>query len=344
MSKKEWMIYGAYGYTGKLITKEAVAKGHSPILAGRSADELREVAQKLDLEYRVFNLSDVEDICRNIEGLNSIIHAAGPFIHTSKPMVEACLEVGVHYLDITGEIPVFEQNFTYDEEAKEKDIAIISGVGFDVVPTDCLANYVSHKIADPNLLELAIAGLGEISPGTLKTMVEHAEKGILIRENGELTELRGQYGKKEIRFSDKPRTVAPTVWGDLASAYYSTKIPNIVVYMPFSKALARVLRETKFDKQKAYEWIEQNVNGPDEHTRKISNSYIWARVSNEKGDEAQVWLETMEGYRFTAISSVKSIEKVLQIHTKGALTPSLAFSEDFILEFPETKRMDQLNK
>jgi short subunit dehydrogenase-like uncharacterized protein len=135
----------------------------------------------------------------------------------------------------------------------------------------------------------------------------------------------------------------PVTWGDLATAYRTTGIPNITIYMPYSKTMANLIGSIKFDdKNKVNRWIEENVFGPDEQTRQKAHSYIWAHVKNEKGEEAQAWLETMEGYRFTAVAGVRCIEKILEKNPKGSLTPALAFGKDFILELPETKRMDKL--
>ena len=89
--------------------------------------------------------------------------------------------------------------------------------------------------------------------------------------------------------------------------------------------------------------MEENIHGPDEKTRLRSKSQIWVHVINDKGDNAQAWLETMEGYRFTSIGGIRSVEKVFELKPKGVLTPSLAFGADFILEFPETMRVDAIN-
>jgi len=340
--KKEWLLYGAYGYTGQLVAKEALARGHEPVLAGRSAEKLIPLAKKLNLDYRVFDLENRVKLYKTISEFDLVFHAAGPYIHTSEPMVQSCLKAGINYLDITGEIPVFEQSFKYDEEAREKGITIISGVGFDVVPTDCMAKYVSEQIANPTHLELAIAGEGGVSPGTLKTIFEHISTGLLFRENGQLTKLTLGNGAREVTFSDKVRTVTPTVWGDLATAYITTGIPNIIVYMPYSKTIVDLMKSTRLKKDKVQEWIEKNVHGPDEFTRNTARSYVWARVTNNNGQEAQAWLETMEGYKFTAVAGVRSVEKVFELSPQGALTPSLAFGKDFILEIPDTKRLDSI--
>ncbi len=340
--KKKWILYGANGYTGKLITQEAISRGHRPVLAGRSAEKVIPLANELDLDYRIFDLNNKIDLYNTIAEFDLVFHAAGPYIHTSEPMVQACLKAGTNYLDITGEVPVFEQNFEYDEKAREKGITIISGVGFDVVPTDCLAKHVSEQIINPTHLELAIAGEGGVSPGTLKTIFEHISRGLLIRENGKLSKLTLGNGVRKVRFSDKVRKVTPTVWGDLATAYITTGIPNIIVYMPYSKTMVDLMKVSRLKKEKIHEWIENNIQGPNEFMRNTARSYIWARTTNNDGQEAQAWLETMEGYKFTAVASVRSVEKVFELSPKGALTPALAFGKDFILEIPDTKRIDSL--
>jgi short subunit dehydrogenase-like uncharacterized protein len=343
MKRKEWIIYGAYGYTGKLIIREAINRKFKPVLAGRSPEKLKRLAEDMNLEYIHFELSDSEEINNIISDFKIIFNAAGPFIYTSAPLVQACLKAGVNYLDITGEVPVFEQNFKYNDRAIEKEIAIISGVGFDVIPTDCMVKYLSEKILNPIELEIGIAGESGLSPGTLKTMIESLPTGPLIRKNGQLIKISHEKKNREIKFLDKVRMVIPVTWGDLATAYRTTGIPNITVYMPYSKTLANLVKSIKFDnKKEIYEWIEKNVDGPDDQTRQNARSYIWAYVANQKGDSAQAWLETMEGYRFTAVASVRCIEKILQQNIRGCLTPALAFGKDFILELPETKRIDNL--
>lgn len=349
---KSWMLYGAYGYTGSLIAQEAKNRGHSPILAGRSAEKLVPFAEKLNLDYIVLDLINENALIDTLEDFDLVFHSAGPYKFTSAPMVKACLKSSTNYVDITGEIPVFEQNFRYDAQAKDKGIAIISGVGFDVVPTDCLAKYVSEKITEPTSLDLGITAMSNPSPGTLKTMLEHYNIGQLVRRNGILLPLE----KEEIRkmqFSDKERTVRPVTWGDLSTAYRTTGIPNITTYFPLPKKFPNLLGsigvspkemfENKESKKKVERWIEENVHGPDEFKRKTYRCYISASVYNNEGMEAQAWLETMESYRFTAVAGVRSVEKLFEIEPTGVLTPALAFGADFILEIPETKRIDSIN-
>ncbi len=298
------------------------------------------------------DLNNEDILAKTLEEYDLVFNSAGPFKYTSAPMVKACLKTGTNYLDITGEVPVFEQNFKFDKQAKDKEIAIISGVGFDVVPTDCLAKYVSEKIEKPTSLNLGITGMSNPSPGTLKTMLEHYDIGQLVRRNGRLIPLEMEKIRK-IQFSDKERKVRPVTWGDLSTAYRTTGIPNITTYFPLPKKFPNLLESTGIStkemleneesKKKVMRWIEENVHGPDEFKRQSFRSYIWASASNDAGVKKEVWLETMEPYRFISITGVRCVENILDVKPKGALTPALAFGADFVLEIPETRRLDSID-
>lgn len=347
-----WMLYGAYGYTGKLIMQEAISRGHKPVLAGRSAEKLVPLAEKLDLDYIILDLKEEISLVDSLNDFDLVFHAAGPFKYTSAPMVKACLKTGTNYVDITGEIPVFEENFKYHTQAQDVGIVIISGVGFDVVPTDCLAKYVSDKIPNATSLDLGITAMSSPSAGTLKTMLEHYDIGQLVRRNGNLIRL-DKVEVRNVQFSDMERKVRPVTWGDLSTAYRTTHIPNITTYFPLPKKFPSLLDslsispkemvENKNTREKVHKWIEENIHGPDEHRRNTSRCYIWASVQNSEGKRVQAWLETMESYQLTAVAGVRSVEKIFALKPKGALTPALAFGADFILEIPKTKRLDSIN-
>ncbi|MFY0531964.1 saccharopine dehydrogenase NADP-binding domain-containing protein [Nannocystis pusilla] len=143
---REWVLYGANGYTGELIARQAASEGLRPILAGRDATAIGRLAGELGLEARVFGLDDPAALARGIAGAALVLHAAGPFSRTSAPMVAACLESKIHYLDITGEIPVFEACRAQGARARERGVVLMPGVGFDVVPSDCLAKSLAEAL------------------------------------------------------------------------------------------------------------------------------------------------------------------------------------------------------
>jgi short subunit dehydrogenase-like uncharacterized protein len=269
------LLYGAYGYTGRLIIEEALKNNETPVLAGRDANKLIPLAKSVDLDYLVFDLSNRKKVNKEIKGFETVFNAAGPFKYTSAPLVKSCLDQSVNYLDITGEIEVFRQNFSLHQEAIKREVAIISGVGFDVVPTDCMAAYVSNKITEPTHLELGISGMSGVSPGTLKTMVEKLEYGAVLRRNGKFISKPLGGVSKKIQFIDKERVCYAISWGDLSTAFRTTKIPNITTYMSFPKVygyltgpvdfIFRGIFSLNIVKKFAQFLIERNVRGPNEN-------------------------------------------------------------------------------
>lgn len=351
--KKNWLIYGASGFTGELAVQEAVSRHHYPILAGRTEEKIKPLAEKYGLEYRIFDLTSEAVLDEILKDISLVLHCAGPFIHTSEPMVKACLKQGVHYLDITGEIPVLEKTLSYDKEAKAVGVALISGVGFDVVPTDCMAKYIVDRVPDAKYLEIAIAAISNMSSGTAKSMVEMLPRGGLVRKSGNLESFSLGAGAKTIRFPEiGEKTVIPIPWGDLATAYVSTKVPNIITYMaypdffasvlPYLEGMLRYLVGYDFVKDMLKRLIEMSIKGPNELKRNEGRSYVHVKAANDKGKIMDAWLDTLDGYLFTAKSSILSVEKVLEGNISGALTPSMAFGKEFVMLIPTTKRRDTL--
>ncbi len=352
MSEQRWLLYGAYGFTGELIAEEAVRRGHRPTLAGRSRSKLEPLAKRLRLPMVAVELDDPAALRNAIDGHALVLHAAGPFVHTALPMLRACLEVGAHYLDITGEIPVFEQTFAHDRQARERDLALISGVGFDVVPTDCMARYVGERVKDARALELAFDAVGSPSAGTTLSALEGLPRGGLVRRGGMLVPWPLGRGVRTVRFIGGERTVVPIPWGDLVTAFHTTGIPDITTYMAMPPKKAAALRvvgpglqlalRSRRVRQALSALVRRRVSGPDPEQRRRGRSRVWARAENEQGEFAEAWLETLEGYDFTAKSGVRAVEKTLEVRPRGATTPARAFGADFVLEIEGTRRLDAL--
>ena len=257
-----------------------------------------------------------------------------------------------HYLDITGEVTVFEENLSYDPLAQQQGVAVISGVGFDVVPTNCLATYVARQIPDPTQLKIGVATLSGVSAGTTKSMLEHVSGGILVRRHGELVQhLVGQLPGIRVRFADAERKVYPITWGDVTTAYQSTGIENITAYIAYPSVMALLIRlfgplgmslfANKSMRRVAQMVVEKIVKGPSEQIRHTARCHIWAWASNEAGEEYQAWLETAEAYHYTALAGVRCVEKTLDYQPQGVLAPAQAFGPEFMLEIPRTQRIHQ---
>lgn len=341
-----WMIYGANGYTGELAAREAVRKGLTPILAGRNAEAVGRLAKELGLQSRTFSLEDPQGTAAELYGIKAVLHCAGPFVHTSPSMVAACLATGASYLDITGEIAVFERVLAQGEAARKAGVALIPGVGFDVVPSDCLAARVAAALPDATDLTLAFYTQGgSTSRGTLKTMIESLPHAGAIRKNGRIVPVPVAWDAREIDFGPGGKRWAMTIpWGDVSTAYHSTGIPNIRVYSGTPpRAIRRMKRLApllplaglKPVKRFAQRWVEKRVTGPTPEQRETARVYLWGEAKNAAGRTATATLETPEGYRFTAVSAIASVERVLAGKVQpGAWTPSRAFGADFVTELP----------
>ena len=336
------LIYGATGYTGTLIAREAVARGERPLLAGRNAEKVGALAKELGCEWRAFDLDAID-----LSGVELVLHCAGPFIHTSKPMVRACLAAGVHYLDITGEIAVFEPVLARDADAKRAGVTLLPGAGFDVVPTDCLAAMLKAKLPDANELWLAFhSSKDRASRGTTKTIIEGLGLGGAIRKDGRIKVVPMLYDVREIPFSVGKRLAMTIPWGDVSTAYHTTGVPNIRVYksMP-PRLIAKIRRTAWLMKLAQLKPIKRfllkradRIAGPDENAREQGRTYLWGRVANAKGEEATMTMTVREGYRFTVLSTLEAIREILSSPKKpGAFTPAKLFGPDFVKRIDGTE-------
>lgn len=346
MKTSPWMIYGATGYTAKLIIELCLKEGIAPVLGGRNYLQLEAIGKQYGLETRCFSLENADEIAHQLRDMKLVLHCAGPFSKTSQPMLEGCLKAKVDYLDITGEWPVFEKIFEQDDACKAAGISAIPGVGFDVVPTDCLAAKVAAAVPDATELRLGFVGVGtKLSPGTAKTAAESIGGESMIRRNGQLQPVAPLSHTHKINFGKRTLECYAIPWGDVVTAYASTKIPNIAVYSYFPKSMARSLRAInllgkKFLQHSATQYLFRQtisylVKGPGEQERKKSFILLWAEAENAAGKRYALRAKVPEGYTFTADAAVASVKRVLRGDCpKGAITPSLAFGADFLESLP----------
>jgi len=338
-----FLVYGANGYTGKLIVAEAVKRGLMPVLAGRNESQITTLANAHGLKSATFNLESVETIRTNIRGMNAVLHAAGPFTSTAAKMLEACLAEGVHYLDITGEVQVLEHIFTLNERAKECGCVLIPAVGFDVVPTDCLAMMLKSLLPDAVRLQLAFHTKVKLSRGTWKATIEAMPRRGFTRQDGVLTRVPHAWKLRRILYDDGQVWSMTVPWGDVSSSYVSTGIPYIEFYIGTSLAASIVMRLMRplagitarpTVRKWLYALVDRYVKGPNEkdHTEQIV--HLRGDVWNAKGSHAALQLTTPEGYIFTARAAVQSVQALLESPlSPGVYTPAMAFGKDFIRAF-----------
>lgn len=343
-----FLIYGANGYTGELITRFAVERGLRPILAGRSEAKVAELAAKHQLEHRVFSLDETSRLDAALQGVDAVLHCAGPFAITSKAMVEACLRTRTHYTDITGEIEVFEACAQMDARASEAGVMLMPGVGFDVVPSDCLARHLKDRLPTATHLTLAFRSVGRLSHGTKSTMLMNIGRGGAVRVSGKITPVPAGWKTRKIDLGEGEETTVTIPWGDIATAYHSTGIPNIEVYTAVPPSQVRLLKLSRhigwlLAKKFVQKFLQKNVasGGPSDKERARGRTLIWGEASDAEGNRVVSRQQCPEAYTLTALAALNIIQKILNgKFTAGYQTPAKAYGPDLILEINGGIRQD----
>jgi short subunit dehydrogenase-like uncharacterized protein len=349
MASHSFLLYGANGYTGELIARYAGLYNLQPILAGRQKDLIEPLADKLGLPFTVFNLDDTTALLTALKKVKVVVHAAGPFHHTAKQMIEGCLQTGTHYLDINGDITVFEMIKGYDAAAKKSGIMLLPGAGFDVVPTDCLALLLKNLLPGAVSLRLAFATTGGgLSHGTATTTVNKLGEGGAARKNGKI--IRRPLGEKGmwVDFGKKKLFVISIPWGDVSTAWVTTGIPDIESYTGMPRKVYYLLKlqflfnwllRTTMVRNYLKKKIKQRPAGPSDEQRSKAASLVWGQVTDAKGKTATARLSGPDGYTLTTYSALIITQKVLNANfIPGYQTPASAYGEDLVMEIPGVER------
>jgi short subunit dehydrogenase-like uncharacterized protein len=343
MSYNQIALYGANGYTGKLILEELNKQGFKPLLLGRNKKAIEALAVSHALDFDVCAASEIEPILKKNKSIKLLINAAGPFIETAKYIAQSCINQGIHYLDVAGEIAVFKQLLELDEAAKKQGVMLLPGAGFDVVPTDCMANALVQEMPDATELILAFAGLGGgVSRGTARTALKQIDSGTWVREDGKLKKIKWLQRSRKIDFGPFKATCLPIPWGDLQTAWVSTGVANISVYVPFSKKIRRwlpaltKLMQTGIVNRLALAYVGSRITGPNAEKRAVGQTHIIGKAKNANGQELRKHLVTPDGYTFTALATVQLAKHVLIGNLKtGYQTPAMAYGANLVSEIKD---------
>ena len=339
----ELLIYGSYGYSGTLITQTAVREGLDPTLGGRRAERVEEQATEYDLDHRVFSLEHPEIVEREVATFDAVLNCAGPYTETAEPMVSACMATGTDYLDLAGNVDVLEWIAERDADATAADVALVPAVGFDVVPTDCLAATLHNAMPDATRLTLALDGFGGVSTGTARSVVRGLSTPGAVRVDGHIESVPAAYRRRTIPFESGDRTAVTVPWGDVSTAYYSTGVPNIEVYAAVPDIVADVMARSRpltpvlgtEPVQRALDaLVALVVSDPTADERARNEAHIWGEVVDESGEAVTARMRTPDTYDLTAATAVEAAARVLDgTAGSGFQTPASAFGPDFAEDF-----------
>jgi short subunit dehydrogenase-like uncharacterized protein len=351
MSRAEaLLVYGATGYTGRLVAEHAVTRGLRPILAGRNAARLAPLGARLGCETRVARLDDPAALTAALDGVDVVLHAAGPFAATAMPVVDACLRTGAHYLDLSGEVDVYERLAHLHDAARERGIAVMPGVGFDVVASDALAVHVARRVAGVARLRIGLSGFAGVSRGSARTLAAHAGRDVVIRRGGRLVAVPPGSLEHAFDFGAGPRACVNVGWGDVVTAWYSTGAPDVETYVEATPAVRGLLAGSRafglLLRSSPWQALAQAAadvlpEGPTPSERAAARMTVVAEATGTGGRTARARLGTPDAYTFSAEAAAAVAARAAAGDVEpGFQTAARVYGPDFVLELSGVVRED----
>jgi short subunit dehydrogenase-like uncharacterized protein len=347
---RDILIYGANGYSGRMIAERLVERGVKPIVAGRNDKAITALGQELGVPSRAFGLDDPQAVSIGLENVSVVVHCAGPYATTFKPMLDSCIQNKVHYLDITGQYQVIEAIAARHEELKTAGIMAMCSIGFDVVPSDCILAHVAARLPTATHLEVYVRPSRGATPGTASSLVERLGLPNAVRQKGQLVERCAGADRRSIEFPDGQVKFVGIPWGDISTGWKTTHIPNIATFLSFGPAAPigmylsgylRPLLQSKFMQARFKSLIKRYVKGPGEEWHQSAHSEVIAEVRDDQGNICRSYVRTPEAYFLTAVTACEIASRVHNGDTRpGFQTPAGLFGPDFILQFDGVERKD----
>jgi short subunit dehydrogenase-like uncharacterized protein len=348
------LVYGASGYTGALVARRAAERGLDLLLAGRREAPLAALGRELDRAHATFALDDVTALDAAVSSCDVVLHCAGPFVHTWRPMAAACLRARRAYVDITGEPPVFDALAALDASARSAGIVLLPGAGFDVVPADTLAAHLARRLRSASQIAIGMRGFGTISRGTARTALESlAAMRPSLRAGVRAARRRGPPRTRMFSFHGRERAAVLLPSADAASMRRSTGVADCAYYMVAPRAVrlalplltaaapfAPMLRITAL-REAAVRLLTRGAAGPTAEERARGTVELVGEAEDATGARVATRLTVPHGYALTALSAVEIAERLLvAAPPPGFHTPSSAFGPDLLLGLPGVFRQD----
>jgi short subunit dehydrogenase-like uncharacterized protein len=338
------LIYGSTGFTGKLILERLVADGLRPLVGGRDAARVRSVAQPLGLEWRHAPVTDPDALDEALRGVRVVLNAAGPFADTALPVVEAAARQGAHYVDVCGEVDVIESLAERHAWWRRQGIMAMPAVGFDVVPSDCLSVLLARECPDASTLRIGVQGLYLMSRGSAETLAREWGRGTRLRRDGRLCSVAPGALVHAFDYGEGPSRSVLVSWGDAASAYYSTGIPNIETYFAASLPLDAVIAANRLGgpllssapaQALISAWHKVIPNGPSPAMRQRVETVVVVEIEDHDGARRAARVRAGDSYEFSAASAALIVQRVLAgAVVPGFQTPARAFGPELLTSLP----------
>lgn len=348
------VLFGATGYTGRLVAEELVKRGAAPVLAARGKDRLDALADDLGgLETRTADVSQPDTVRALVEKGDVLVSTVGPFASWGDPALEAAVGAGALYLDSTGEPSFIRRVFEeFGPRAERAGTGLVTAFGYDWVPGNLAAALALHD-AGEGAVRIAIgyfltgdAGAGGMSGGTQASAAGQMLEPSYAWRGGQLVGERSakRVGRFEVDGKSKQGvSVASSEHLTLPRLYPNLREVDAYLgwFGPASRAMqvstAGLELVTKVPGAKSLiagglgKVVKGSTGGPDAEARSKMGSHIVAIAYDSAGNAlAEARLAGVDGYSFTgavlAWGAIRAAEHGFQ--GTGALGPVEAFGLD----------------
>lgn len=322
---RQLMIYGATGYTGRMVAARAKEVGLDFVIAGRDEASLLSMEATLGVEHRTFALDDSAGVQHALEGIDVLLNCAGPFVHTAGTLMAACLHTGTHYLDIAAELDSYQLAVQRDRDAIDAGVMLMPGCGGSVAMLGSLAARVVERVAVPVSLCIALHVTGALSRGSAISASQHLIAQCLMRKHDVLTP-RDPAELRDFNFGHGLASCFPVTLPDLITIAHHTGIGQIETYVHVS---GNAFPEGR---------VEAMPDGPDAQARERDRYQAAVEVVGADGVTSRAVLDTVNGYTFTPLAAVEAARRVLAGEVRsGFRTPVGLFGSGFAETIADTR-------
>jgi short subunit dehydrogenase-like uncharacterized protein len=339
------VLYGATGYTGRLVAAELSRRGLEHVLSGRDSETLARLADERGVPAKAATLDDGRALRELLGEASAVINCAGPFTLAGDALVAAAIDTNTHYTDSTGEQPFIRMIFDrHGSAAEHVGVALVPALGFDYAPGDCIANLAAggHEPLDELVVAYDVEGFG-MSRGTLRSGLEIMKGGDVVFEDGDWRPAPAGVFRANFDFPAPigrqpmsrypsgevitvPRHSRTRRVASLMTIRTAAPSPALAPILPYAMpALALALRTPL--RPLLSRAVDLLPEGPPEDARRASAFTIVARARGEDGSEGRGVVRGSDVYGLTAVTLAHGAELMSApgYERAGALAPAAAF-------------------
>ncbi|QJR82863.1 hypothetical protein CA267_013400 [Alteromonas pelagimontana] len=318
------MIYGAYGYTGAMITEQLSILGQNIIVAGRDESKLNVIKEKFNVPSKVFSLGSEHELARILKDIDIIINCAGPFNRTVRPLMRAAIKNNTHYLDISAELDSYYLAEALDEEAKAAGVLLMPGCGGSVAMIGCLTAFAKKQMPNPVEARVALHVSGSMSRGSAISASDYLTPTLIVRHAHELTETEDSV-TRTFNFGKGMVDCVPVSLPEVITLWAQNRIADISTYVHVSGEAFPTGD------------LSSLPAGPTEQERENNRYQAAVQLTDVDGNEVHAMLDTLNGYSVTPRAAALAVKNIANGNVKaGFRTPSEMFGSSFILNIPTT--------